>query len=109
MRKMKTIRYPITILFMVLLFFTLGSSIYALDIKVKGSWSETIDASDLQAGPGSDLFDTYESVLDEVLITNIDQGPGSVNWRVDVSKLDINWHSNFQLYVRSQVELLTRK
>jgi hypothetical protein len=100
MRKMKTIRYPITILFMVLLFFTLGSSIYALDIKVKGSWSETIDASDLQAGPGSDLFDTYESVLDEVLITNIDQGPGSVNWRVDVSKLDINWHSNFQLYVR---------
>ncbi|GAI92122.1 unnamed protein product [marine sediment metagenome] len=66
-------------------------------ITVTGSWSETIDASDLVAGAGSDLIGTYESNSDQIVL-DIDVGGG--NFRVDVSKINTNWHSDFQLYVR---------
>lgn len=70
----------------------------ALDISVSGDWSETIDASDLQAGAGSDLIDTYESVSEQVSI-DITKAREK-NWRVDVKKIDDNWHSDFQLSVK---------
>jgi len=66
-------------------------------ITATGSWSETIDASDLVAGAGSDLIGTYESNSDQIVL-DIDVGRG--NFRVDVSKINTNWHSDFQLYVR---------
>ena len=66
-------------------------------ITVTGSWSETIDASDLVAGAGSDLIGIYESNSDQIVL-DIDVGRG--NFRVDVSKINTNWHSDFQLYVR---------
>ena len=66
-------------------------------ITVTGSWSETIDASDLVAGAGSDLIGTYESNSDQIVL-DIDVGRG--NFRVDVSKINTNWHSDFQSYVR---------
>jgi hypothetical protein len=74
------------------------SHIRAQDITVTGSWSETIDGSDLQSGAGSDLIDTYESQSDQIIIDIT--GAGMDSWRVDVSKVDGNWHGNFQLYVR---------
>jgi len=82
-----------------LLLFLLISSYgicWAVNITITGSWAETIDASDLQAGAGSDLIDTYESASNTVAIDIITP----TNWRVDVKKSDTNWHANFQLYVR---------
>jgi len=69
----------------------------AEEITVTGSWSETIDASDLVAGAGSDLIGTYEGYSDQIVL-DIDVGRG--DFRVDVSKINTNWHSDFQLYVR---------
>jgi len=73
-----------------------GKRINAADIVVSGIWSETIDASDLQAGAGSDLYSSYESASDAISIdiTAADY------YGVDVKKIDANWHSNFQLFVR---------
>lgn len=68
------------------------------DITVTGSWILTIDASDLQAGAGSDLIDTYESASDQIDVYV--HAIGARTWRVNVRKSDANWHSNFQLSVR---------
>jgi len=69
----------------------------AVSITVSGSLSLSIDASDLVAGAGSDLIGTYESNSDQIVL-DVDVGKG--NFRVDVSKINTNWHSDFQLYVR---------
>ena len=92
----------ITTKFLILLIIFVSITIWekiqaAISITVTGSWTQTIDASDLQAGAGSDLIDTYESASDAVSI-DISQTGG--DWRVDVKKVDTNWHSNFQLSVR---------
>lgn len=71
-----------------------------ISITVTGDWSETIDASDLQAGAGSDLIDTYESASDAVSINISGTTGAGDNWRVDVKKVDTNWHGNFILYVK---------
>ena len=76
----------------------IGLNIRAQNISVIGNWSETIQASDLQSGAGSDLIDTYESLPDqiEVAIT----GAANKTWRIDVSKVDNLWDSRFQLFVK---------
>ncbi len=74
-----------------------GGICWAISITVTGSWSETIDASDLQAGAGSDLVSTYESAADAVSISISDP---SGNWTIDVKKIDTNWHSNLHLNVK---------
>ena len=84
------------ILFFLLWFICRG--IQAISITVTGSWSETIDASDLQAGAGSDLINSYESTPNSALVEI--KGAGQKNWRVDIRKMDINWHTDFRLYVR---------
>jgi len=74
-----------------------GPICWAISITVTGSWSETINASDLQAGAGSDLVSTYESAADTV---SIDISATSGNWGLDVKKIDTNWHSNLHLHVK---------
>ena len=69
-----------------------------LTINVTGNWSETIDASDLQAGAGSDLKSTYESAADAGLLAISDTAGGA--WRVDVRWSDTTWHTNFTLSVK---------
>jgi len=95
---MKTVT-KLLILFAVLGLIATGEKAEAaiVSIDVTGSWSLSIDASDLVAGAGSDLIDTYESNSDQIVL-DIDVGRG--NFRVDVSKINTNWHSDFQLYVR---------
>lgn len=68
-----------------------------ISITVTGSWSENINASDLQAGAGSDLISTYESATDAV---SIDVTETSGNWAVDVKKIDTHWHSNLHLHIK---------
>jgi hypothetical protein len=97
---MQTVTSRFIILFLIILgIVAAGSGIYAaVGIKLTGVWFETIDASDLQAGAGSNLIDTYESLSDQTSIEII--GAAGKNWRVDVKKTDTNWHSNFELSVR---------
>jgi hypothetical protein len=98
----KTNKMKITTKFLILLIIfgliATGKKIKAQDITVTGSWFLTIDASDLQAGAGSDLIDTYESASNQVTIDI--SSVGGNNWRVDVKKVDTNWHSSFHLYVK---------
>ncbi len=69
---------------------------WAISINATGQWDLTIDSSDLQAGPGSDLNPSYSSAVDQVILDIIAAG----NWGVDVNKSDSNWHSNLHLNVK---------
>ena len=79
---------------------TICKKIQAIDIVVTGDWLLTVDASDLQAGAGSDLIDTYESIADAVSISISGTAGASDNWRVDVKKVDTDWYGSFYLYVK---------
>ncbi len=76
-------------------------------IDISGSWSLTITSADLTAGAGSDFTSSYESNTDQISV-DIDKVVSgnfwdwflSYNWRVDVNKQDVNWHSDMELYVR---------
>ena len=73
-------------------------TVWAGDIRVRGTWVETVDENDLVGGPGSDLNSTYESAADQItiLIEGAEQG----SWRGDVRKADVDWLSGLHLYVR---------
>ena len=70
----------------------------AVSIRVSGSWFETIDETDLVGGAGSQLKSTIESAADQVSITLL--GAGNSSWRIDVRKVDTDWHGDLGLYVR---------
>jgi hypothetical protein len=70
----------------------------AVSISVTGDWFETIDETDLAGGAGSDLVSTYESAADQVSI-DIGDAP-TESWRVDVRKVDTDWHGDLILYIR---------
>lgn len=74
-----------------------GQICWAISIMATGSWSETIDSSDLAAGAGSDLISIYESASNAVVI-DISNTAG--NWAVDIKKLDTTWHNNLHLYIK---------
>ncbi len=70
------------------------------DITVTGNWIETIDASDLIAGAGTDLMDFCESAMDQTLITISNTGGDSDTWRVDVKMTTANWHGDLSCEVK---------
>lgn len=70
----------------------------AADIAAAGEWSQTIDASDLVAGPGSELQSTYESPIG-ILSLAISNSAG-VGWQVNVRRQDGNWPPEFTLEIR---------
>jgi len=70
----------------------------AVSVRVSGSWFETLDETDLVGGAGSQLKSTIESAADQVSITLL--GAGNSSWRVDVRKVDTDWHGDLGLYVR---------
>ena len=77
-----------------------GDKAEAMDIIATGNWSSTIDASDLVAGPGSDLISTYQSNSDQTLLTVSNTTGNDDVWRVDVKRTDTNWHNDFVFYVK---------
>lgn len=79
----------------VLILFTVDT--LAIQISVSGSWTRTIDAADLQGLAGSDLNPVYESATNQIGIEIRQTG---TTWRVDIKKVDTNWHGNFHLFVR---------
>lgn len=72
----------------------------AIDISATGGWIETIDASDLVSGAGSNLIDTYESVSDATVINISNCVDKFDQYRVDVRRVDGTWHADFTLYVQ---------
>ena len=72
----------------------------AISISLTGGWSETLNASDLSGGAGSDLISTYESAVDAVSLTISGATGGSDAWRLDVRKADATWHGDLVLSVK---------
>jgi hypothetical protein len=79
-------------------FFLLGEA-RAGDILVSGSWTETIDESDLQSAAGSELNSSYLSAADASVI-DILVDKKKNRYEVDVRKLDATWNASLLLFVR---------
>jgi hypothetical protein len=92
------LRSPVVVIICALI--CLAAKAQAIDITASGAWALTIGAGDLTPGAGSDLTSTYESAVDEVLITISNTAAVDDNWRVDVMRTDGTWHGDFALYVQ---------
>lgn len=68
-------------------------------ITVTGSWSQTINSSNLTGGAGTDLTSAYTSAGNQVLLS-ISNTVGTHNWNVTVRRVDAVWNSNLNLYVQ---------
>lgn len=68
-------------------------------ITASGGWTETIDASDLAAGAGSNLISTYTSGSGATLI-GVSATLDLLGWTVSVQRSDVNWQPAFHLYVK---------
>ena len=88
-------KFAILILLFGLIF--LANKAEALDITVTGDWSETINASDLISGAGSDLIGGYETASNAVSLS-ISGTTGT--WRIDVKRVDSTWPGDLILYVK---------
>ena len=98
-RKLKTgILLPLCAIALVLA--SAGAALASISISVYGVWSETVNESDLAAGPGSNLVSTYESASNQTTIDVSGTTGDSDTWRVDIKKTDTSWNSNLHLYVR---------
>lgn len=93
---MGALRLPLIIIFFLLFL----PNAEAIDISATGCWDETIGASDLSSGAGSDLNSTYESTMAATTLT-ISKCKGiDDNWRVDVKRIDSSWPDDTTLYVK---------
>lgn len=85
---------------LILLFFIAGlimaGQCHSQSISVTGDWLLSIGVADLQGGAGTDLIDTYTSLVDEVLI-DVDGGQGNRTWAVYIRRQDTNWNSSLHL------------
>lgn len=70
------------------------------DIDSVGSWTETINSADLQAGAGSNLNATYTSSSSQAVIQIFNTPSYNEAWKVDVRRTDTNWHGSFTLNTR---------
>jgi len=68
-----------------------------INLNSTGDWSLTISETDLQSGAGSDLNSNYSSASN---VTLISVSSTTSTWEIQVSKTDVNWYGNLQLYVR---------
>jgi len=85
------------VLILFLFFLLFFQEAEAIDISAIGGWTQTISASNLISGAGSDLNPTYTSVANASAITITNCKNKNDNWRVDVRRVDTNWHANFTL------------
>jgi len=69
----------------------------AQTISLTGDWALTIDAANLQSGPGSDLVSQYPSDVDQIQVRIADTNQG---WIVSVRGQVYNWHSDMSVHVR---------
>lgn len=86
-------------LLLIPLSFPLPASALLGGITANGGWTETIDASDLAAGAGSNLISTYTSGSGATLI-NVSATLDLLGWTVSVQRSDVNWLPSFHLYAK---------
>ena len=67
-------------------------------VTVTGSWALNISVADLLGGPGSPLNNSYESLVDQIII-DID-GKKVNGWILYVRRSDITWNSDFRLNIK---------
>lgn len=72
----------------------------AIDITATGGWTRTITSSDLISGAGSNLINSYQSSSNATIINILNCINNNDRWRVDISRTDNIWNSNFILSVR---------
>ena len=61
---MRRITSIVIVSLLVPLFIAAQTALAGISVTVTGSWQETIDKNDLISGAGSDLQDTYTTVVD---------------------------------------------
>ncbi len=87
-------------LFLFIPLWLLATKSEAIDLSAAGGWGETVNASDLVAGAGTKLIDTYESLTDATYLAISDCTDDSDSWRVDARRVDEGgWYGDFTLYV----------
>lgn len=91
------IRLTVTLIFVLLIGFSITFTAFTTDITVAGSWSETINFNNLQGGAGSEIIGTCESIPGDVII---DISNGSPSWRVDLRRDGMNWPAELSLSVK---------
>jgi hypothetical protein len=62
-----------------------------------GDWTETLTASHLAAGAGSDLSNQLESIAGVTTLT-ISDAPG--DWKIRARRSSSRWNDNFALFVK---------
>lgn len=75
----------------------LRAAIYAADLTSMGDWTETLTASNLQAGAGSDLPNQLESIAGVTMLT-ITNAPGA--WKIRARRSSSQWNDSFALFVK---------
>lgn len=80
------------------LLLSLATAAPGADVSSVGNWTETIDASDLIAGAGSNVTSQYESVTGSTTLDILNTAGGS--WRIVARRADSTWHGNLTLFVR---------
>ncbi|MBN2655985.1 MAG: hypothetical protein JXR86_02920 [Spirochaetales bacterium] len=69
----------------------------AITISLSGSWSLSIDSSDVSSGAGGDLNSQYQSNADQVSLDIGDLIDSGDAWELQVHKEDLLWHSDMIL------------
>ena len=80
--------------------FCVSSPAGALDLAASGSWSLGVDATDLLAGAGSPLQDSYDSGGGAVALEISATGGSSDAWRIDVRRATSGWDPDLHLWIR---------
>ena len=89
------------IIFITIFFSLIQAEAKSVKISATGGWNFTIDASDLTAGPGSDLADKDSDPSATFLTVSVKGPDWKVEvWRVDARRSDTLWDGNLALYVR---------
>jgi hypothetical protein len=72
----------------------------ATDISATGGWTQTINASNLVSGAGSNLIATYQSATNATTLTISNPTSPTGRWVVNVNRTDTKWLGVFTLYVK---------
>jgi hypothetical protein len=75
----------------------LPAAIHGADLTSLGDWTETLTASHLSAGAGSDLPNQLESIAGVTTLT-ITNAPGA--WTLRARRSGKRWNNDFALFVK---------
>lgn len=91
--------FSICFFFLLLIFYFLPISTFALDLTVDGGFGFTVDHTDVPLGAGGTPTPTHYSSVDVVSLDIGGSGGGSDAWQVQVRLEDTLWHGDLSLKV----------